>query len=141
MPRVCQVCQLSSDLQRTVADQYRREVPLRTIADELRAAGHPVHRDTIWRHCRNHLVSDTEYGPSGPSNPAALTVATVVGGVLSGWPRLLGECEASLRAEGLHAAADVVIADVPETMRAAIAVAVGTPASRDPPGPGASRGR
>lgn len=129
MARLCQVCKLPADVQLEVLRQHRLEVPLRSIAEGLRSLGHPVHRDTVWRHCRDHVVAETEYGEEGSEAPAALAVAATVAGVLDGWSRLRAECAAGLRAGGLLAAADVLVADDPETMRKALAVSLGTPAA------------
>lgn len=129
MPRLCQVCKLPADVQLEVLRQHRLEVPLRTIAENLRALGHPVYRDTVWRHCRDHVVAEAEYGKEGSDAPAALAVAATVASVLSEWRRLRAECAAGLRAGGLLAAADVLVADDPETNRVALAVSLGTPAA------------
>jgi hypothetical protein len=118
-------------LRGTVDQQLRRGVPLRTISSELTAAGHPVHRDALHRHGRDHLppadVHEVECVPSDAA--AGLTVAAALAGELRRWPDLAAKLAARLRAEGLDGAADIVIATTPETTRAALVAARGTPSS------------
>lgn len=126
----CRTCALPGAQLALVADLHRRNVPLRTIAAELATAGHPVNKDSIWRHCRDHLAPADLYGPSHEpdDNAAGLTVATVFASQLSGWPSKAAECAAALRAEGLYGPADVLSATIPETMQAGLLAAKGTPA-------------
>lgn len=131
MPPTCRTCRLPPVLRDQVADQYRRGVPLRSIAADLAEAGHPVHRDAIHRHVRAHVAPadlfDVEHSPADTA--AGLTVAAVVAGQLTRWPSLAASTAAALRAEGLTGPAEVVFATAPETMRTALVAAAGTPTS------------
>lgn len=129
MPRVCQVCKLPAELRAEVEDLHRREVPLRAIADELRSRGTPVHRDTIWRHCRDHVVAPETYAPEGPSSPAALMVAAVAAEQLKHYSGTIASLAAALRAEGLDGPAAVVSAQLPGQMQAGLTASATTPAS------------
>jgi hypothetical protein len=129
----CKACRLPAAVRAELADLYRRQVPLRTIAEQLTAAGHPIHRDAIHRHCRAHVApADYLDGDHSPAESAAgLMVATVLATSYEGWPGRAARAAAKLRAEGLSQAADVLLAesDQPESMRAALVAGAGTPAS------------
>lgn len=112
---------------------YRRQVPLRTIAEEITALGHPIHRDAIHRHCRAH-VAPGDYldgDHSSAERAAGLMVATVLATSYEGWPGRAARAAAKLRAEGLSEAADILLAesDPPESMRTALIAGAGTPSS------------
>lgn len=131
MPASCRTCRLPAPLLADVERKHRRGVPYRTIAAELRAAGHPVLKDALYRHCRDHAapadLHDVDH--TAPEHAAGLTVAVVVADHLLRWPHLAAAVAADLRAEGLDAAADLVFATTPETMREALIKSAGTPAS------------
>ena len=131
MAPTCKACRLPAAQRAQLADMHRRGVPLRAIAEEMTAAGHPLHRDAIHRHCRAHVapadLHDIDHSPSEAA--AGLTVAAVVASELRRWPTLAVQTAVALRAEGLDAAAEVVAATTPEETRAAPLAAAGTPAS------------
>lgn len=132
MANTCKACRLPGPLRDKLAELHRRDVPLRLISEELAAAGHPVLKDAVWRHCRDHLPPPNYLdGGSGTTveETAGMLVAAIVARAFEGWPGRAGRAAAFLRAEGLTAAADVLTADLPETMRAGILACAGSPAS------------
>lgn len=111
---------------------YRAGASVRSIADHATASGHPLHRDAAHRHLKSHVAPRDDLDRDTPQDrDAGLLVATLVAGSLSDWPSRLAQAAVGLRAEGLHEAADVLLAasDPPSSTRAALIAAAGTPAS------------
>lgn len=102
---------------------------MRTVADEVTDEGWPVNKDVLDRHSRHLEPADDLPREQGDPSSAGLTVAAVVARRLTGWPSLAAEVAAALRSEGLTQAADTLIATTPESMRATLAAAAGTPAA------------
>ena len=129
----CRVCSWPATVRAELADLYRRQVPLRTIAEQMTVAGYPVHRDAVHRHCRAHVAPADllDLDHSDAEKATGIVVATLVAKAFEGWPGRAGRAASFLRAEGLTAAADALwaAADPPDSMRAGILAGVGTPAS------------
>lgn len=90
--------------------------------------GRPVGQDslTLMRHLRKCVgIDETEV--EAPQVGAAL-VAITVAAVLERFPSLAGECAHLLANAGLHEAALIVQATIPETMRQALISTAGSPA-------------
>jgi hypothetical protein len=127
---MCAACALPPAARAELRRLHMRGTSLREIAAVLGSQGHPVGRDTVHRHIRDHLAPVDQFEEAaGDSFAAALAVA--VTSSLEGWPDLAGRVAVALDNLGAHDAALTVQAVVPERMRTALAGLAATSPERE----------
>lgn len=117
MSRPCGACSLPPALQHAVLEERRRLVPLRTIAAELREAGHPLSKDALLRHFENCVPASLLDQPSDTTGRPDLAIAHAAADCLVRWPNLSRKLSDRLHRDGAHEAAEIVASVIPETMR------------------------
>lgn len=116
--RPCGACSLPAEVRARILSQRRNLVPLRTIAQQLREAGHPLSKDALFRHYEN-CVPASVAGEADTHEPDRLdlAVAEAARAELVKWPSIARSLVARLLSDGLGEAAERVALAVPEMMR------------------------
>jgi hypothetical protein len=117
MSRPCGACSLPPALQHHVVEERRRLVPLRTIAGELREAGHPLSKDALFRHFETCVPASLLEEPTVGLDRPDLAVARAAADCLARWSSIARSLSDRLHRDGHHEAAEIVAGVLPELMR------------------------
>ena len=115
MTNTCGACRLPVALRAEIVQQRRRLVPIRRIAEHVKAAGYPLSASALTRHFEAHVppIEESDVAAAGPD----LIVARAARDVLVTHCYLASKLVRRLLDDGAREAAAVVIEAVPETMR------------------------
>lgn len=123
----CKACALPVEIRAEIAKRRRRGDSLRAISAYAVNEGHALGKDGIALHLRQ-CVGIEDKGDGSDPETRSILMARIVGYELRGWPGKLNDVAQALGDAGLSVEADVIQADVPESMRRALALTGGTPA-------------
>jgi hypothetical protein len=94
-----------------------RGTSLREMSATLGSQGHPISKDALHRHIREHMAPGEDASEAVASDSFAAALAVAVARGLRGWPFLANRVAEALDELGAHDAAVTVQAVVPEMMR------------------------